>query len=516
MTSAESAYLFRHALLRDAAYQVWTPTERGRMHLHAADSMEMLLGEAGPFALETAGHLRAAAALEGNDTLAAREAECLDRGVDYAWRVYDHAACISGLSRLLELTQASEPRARVCDRLAGAFDRVGRMGEAAEAALECVRLTGDLQLRASALGRACWFLCYLHRLDEARGACRQLETIAAGGGPGLRHKSLAARSVLLYFEKDLSGAIRASHEAVALASAAGIPPTEVLSDLSNLAALKLQTGDFAGAEETGQQAARLAREAGRLEMQALTWHILAQVSTRRLDFREAESRRRLGLAAAQHAASPIRTSQARYHLGLLLLNTGRVEDALPELARAAVGYDEQGRRDIACHARFCISRAYIWRGWLERARHELDAIAPVGPPDGTCRVLPQLGLALLELVQGEAAAALARLESLARPAHPGEAALRALLRARALAAAGDYGQALAGLLDAPDEDDLFADRVIGASLRARLLHRTGEVQAARESAEKATRLAGDLGQDETSPAPEVREALRWLAEVPSA
>ena len=32
MTSAESAYLFRHALLREAAYQLQLPTDRARLH----------------------------------------------------------------------------------------------------------------------------------------------------------------------------------------------------------------------------------------------------------------------------------------------------------------------------------------------------------------------------------------------------------------------------------------------------------------------------------------------------
>ena len=46
MTSAEQAYLFRHALLRDAAYELQTPSDRGGLHALALAIIEDLCGGA--------------------------------------------------------------------------------------------------------------------------------------------------------------------------------------------------------------------------------------------------------------------------------------------------------------------------------------------------------------------------------------------------------------------------------------------------------------------------------------
>ena len=46
---AEEAYLFRHALLRDAAYQLQLPGDRERLHLLAFELIEALAGGPPPF-----------------------------------------------------------------------------------------------------------------------------------------------------------------------------------------------------------------------------------------------------------------------------------------------------------------------------------------------------------------------------------------------------------------------------------------------------------------------------------
>ncbi|MCC6739532.1 MAG: hypothetical protein IT452_10850 [Planctomycetia bacterium] len=44
MTSAEAHYLFRHAMLRDAAYQLQLPSDRCRLHACALEALESVLG----------------------------------------------------------------------------------------------------------------------------------------------------------------------------------------------------------------------------------------------------------------------------------------------------------------------------------------------------------------------------------------------------------------------------------------------------------------------------------------
>jgi len=46
--SSEAAYLFRHALLRDAAHQLQLPDDRARLHALAFALIEDLAGGRGP------------------------------------------------------------------------------------------------------------------------------------------------------------------------------------------------------------------------------------------------------------------------------------------------------------------------------------------------------------------------------------------------------------------------------------------------------------------------------------
>ena len=107
---AETAYLFRHALLRDAAYQMQMPSERGRLHALALDLIEEMVGsvpvfEHDPFtagrkphpcdsfAGELAEHAAAAAILGEKN-----EAYFRSREAVYLWRSAIHHRSLYRLS----------------------------------------------------------------------------------------------------------------------------------------------------------------------------------------------------------------------------------------------------------------------------------------------------------------------------------------------------------------------------------------------------------------------------------
>lgn len=73
MTSAETAYLFRHALLRDAARQLQPPAERGTLHDLARLVLTELFAGVDSLAAEIADHTRDARVLLGRDDLAPAE-----------------------------------------------------------------------------------------------------------------------------------------------------------------------------------------------------------------------------------------------------------------------------------------------------------------------------------------------------------------------------------------------------------------------------------------------------------
>lgn len=97
---AETAYLFRHALLRDAAYQLQLPGDRARLHALAIDIIESVLGASAPdahgedepelhvvdpYALELMDHA-AVSAREGSSAHSMRELDYLYRAAKWAHR----------------------------------------------------------------------------------------------------------------------------------------------------------------------------------------------------------------------------------------------------------------------------------------------------------------------------------------------------------------------------------------------------------------------------------------------
>lgn len=99
---AEAAYLFRHAVLRDAAYQLQMPAERARLHRLAMEIIETLIADAAQADLrlavsgELADHALAARAplLEESEEaqrLADKEAAYLGQALIFAEREFRHA-----------------------------------------------------------------------------------------------------------------------------------------------------------------------------------------------------------------------------------------------------------------------------------------------------------------------------------------------------------------------------------------------------------------------------------------
>jgi len=149
---AELAYLFRHALMRSAAYDLQMPTERARLHRIVLELSETLLCEPGnqesldPYALELADHARAArealqhvsdSRLKQDESyLETKEAHYLERAGMWARRSHRPAERRRCQSRLIELPAASPIQKAVA--LLELAEAMRDLGEGA-AALELVR-----------------------------------------------------------------------------------------------------------------------------------------------------------------------------------------------------------------------------------------------------------------------------------------------------------------------------------------------------------------------------------------
>jgi tetratricopeptide (TPR) repeat protein len=103
---AETAYLFRHALVREGAYELQLPRDRARLHALALDVLEELLTDddlLDAAALELADHAGIAAQLEDQaQRYLQAEARHLQCALEYARRRYAHGNVIGAGRRLLE------------------------------------------------------------------------------------------------------------------------------------------------------------------------------------------------------------------------------------------------------------------------------------------------------------------------------------------------------------------------------------------------------------------------------
>jgi len=104
--SAETAYLFRHALVRDAAYELHLPRARAALHALALDLLASALPEGGrgEAALELAHHAHAAASgapAHEAARLHVLEAGYLEAAYEHAHRRFRHDDAISSLGRLV-------------------------------------------------------------------------------------------------------------------------------------------------------------------------------------------------------------------------------------------------------------------------------------------------------------------------------------------------------------------------------------------------------------------------------
>lgn len=193
---AEAAYLFRHALLRDAAYQLQMPAERERLHRLIVDILEDIGGARPPLADLLLEHIEA----HPMDAFAAEVVEhvrrCdprnlpadilrvyLSRAAVLAERNFQNSAAIEILEELANNDGDDAWRSQCTLRAAEIADRAGLIPVAqalANQGLELAARSGrkDLERRAH---RLCAWVCqHLDELDKAEQHFSRLRELRSG------------------------------------------------------------------------------------------------------------------------------------------------------------------------------------------------------------------------------------------------------------------------------------------------------------------------------------------------
>ncbi|KAF0240548.1 MAG: hypothetical protein FD180_4879, partial [Planctomycetota bacterium] len=310
--NAESAYFFRHALMRDAAYQLQMPGDRAKLHALAFAAIERLAGGRAPepatldspenspfpehatdaFAGELSEHARLALVFSEKRS-PPRDAADFER----AKKLY--------LRRAAELAVRGfqfRPARDLWQRYAGAVDGAEK-GKALQRAASAARSGGEVHVAERLLGEA----LALHRtfgdrrfegksLGNLAGLCREM-------GRTAQAEQLHEQAILIHREvgdRRLEGNL-----------------------VANLAGLYKDTGRTALAERTYRRALALIRDSGNrgAEGDALGCLAILYHQTARAELAE----RTYGEALEIHRRSGDRRSEgiAKGNLAMLLRETGR-------------------------------------------------------------------------------------------------------------------------------------------------------------------------------------------------
>lgn len=375
--NAEQAYLFRHALLRAAAYELQPPGERAALHRLALAILPEVLSDDAllPHSLELADHARAAMAGDAESPeLQAAELHWLTRASDWfrqhyrvpelmasLSRVIDHPACTAA-TRVECLTEAAEchlsqmelpaaeARARAAEVQAQAVGDSRNVVRARICIVEAMVVSGRLEdigfdpetltTQAAGLDPELHVVALIARSrtlrDEAADELGKKALEVAQRHNVSKHlpRLLAAHARTLHRHGNTEDAIRLTQEALALAEAAGdkVAQASVLNNLGIICAESRRTSE---AREHYRRAQRLCRETGERSLESSIAVNLANLNMYFFnDLPQAERDYRVSLQLALEGGAIEHQAAVCQRLGSLNMSLGRQRQAVRCLSDA--------------------------------------------------------------------------------------------------------------------------------------------------------------------------------------
>jgi DNA-binding NtrC family response regulator/tetratricopeptide (TPR) repeat protein len=364
----EPAYVFRHALTQDVAYQSLAPARRRALHAAAARALEAQYADRLEEAYDRVAHHYARA----ED--AHRAIHYLTRSAEKAARSYAHTEAVAALQEALTFVERLAPgdrdRARVELALRQAHSQyfLGRFPDTL-ALLTGLHDTVE-GLRDPMLAGAYYFWLahtqsHLGRHDAAVGAAERsiAEATRAGDAPtlGKAHYVLARSG---FWSGRLHQSVAEGRQAVAILEGTaerwwlGLAHWGVAFGLGFL-------GDFRPALEAAARADALGHAIGdpRLETYAAWTTGWLQAALGDLEAALAACRRSL-----ERSPDPVNTADAMSFLGHVLLESGAVGDAIPLLEQSVRQWTEFQHTPMRAWFTTVLADAYLAGGEPDRAR----------------------------------------------------------------------------------------------------------------------------------------------------
>lgn len=387
--TAELAYLFRHAMLREAAYQLYTPGERASLHRAVVEiGMEIWGREEGRLksvAEDLANHAGISLAERQDAQLARTELQLLKLGAEYARNEYRNEDALAMLRRLSESPAADAAQraralldvGRVCfalGRPAEVVDAAGRARElagddAAVAAEACVMgagarmKTGDLAgaselielsdingITNVAVQVEAWLT--RHEIHVARGemdaALQALEVgraAAEAGGNELGMSRIRGRLGGFYIitgrpkdaRRELEAALEIAERNQSLVHTSALR--------TNLALIERQGGNFELAEASFRQACEDFRKTGQVDYHIQVMNLLANLLSDTGRISEAREAFEAAMDLCREGGAFRQLAFLRGNYASVLVRTGKVEDGLTEYRRAIADARKFGNAD---------------------------------------------------------------------------------------------------------------------------------------------------------------------------
>ena len=306
--NAETAYLFRHALLRDAAYQLQLPADRARLHALAFEIFEGLLGGRPPwpnFKIAAPGERRLLPA----DAFAAELA-------DHA----EQAAQVEDSARLHEARSLYLARASLFESARWRPAEAGRLAQKAAALCEGRR-------RSEMLTEAVGCLLDAGLLSEAEGVSRRLlELEFTRQDAALHAGALNLMAKVLDAMGQHHSALPLAEEALRISESEG-DPQRIVRELSNLSGTLLYSRMLDRAEAVTLRCIKMMKTLGMTQELGVALGTLAncyQMSGRYDD----------SLATYREAVAALRKAGNKRSEGVTLTNMGALLFAMDCMAEA--------------------------------------------------------------------------------------------------------------------------------------------------------------------------------------
>jgi class 3 adenylate cyclase/tetratricopeptide (TPR) repeat protein len=478
--AGEQEFAFKHVLIRDVAYSTLPKSLRARKHAQVASFIEERAAERseGVVAMVADHYARAAALGADADVdqaelrqINAKALAALESAGDAAAALYSNQEAIGhyetalSVGRQLE-SEGSDPadRVRIAEKLGDVALRLGRVDRATEVWQECL----DYHRRQEDLAR----VGDLHRKI----------------GAGLWHKG------------DREGSIEHYQKGIDLLKD-GPPCLELVRLYEEAASLYMHTGDNMLAIYASEKALRLAERLGEAAAASRAHGIFGRVFGRIGDSERARQNleRSVELARESDPAEAVRALLTLgYHLEISEADYDGAKAAYSEALQLA---EQTGDLPSKVELHAALAQLAAYNGDWDVVATEAEASGNLAEREGLTGKMcfPYMMRGMLRWREGcfdDATEELRRAAELAEQVGRSEVAFQSLFwLAAALRQRGDHADAdteLARALDLCERAGLVAQSIEAISARSVNLALAGRIEAARESADEAERLADRL------------------------